>query len=467
MEKEADELKTIKSKIFYLKKLFDLVETSSCHGLPNIIRSKNYSIKIIWSIAFLASFIYSLISIVNTVNEFLDFNVVVNMELIQDYDLEFPAVTICNNNPFDFTDNEAVEKIETFLKNVTNTNENYFIFKNQTITNSSCDGSLREFLQRSFINYGFSLEKMLIKCFYDAKKCSRDDFFLTKSGLFGKCYTFNNGKYYNGSKAPTRKVKRNGMLNGLKLEFFLGAREYLPCWVNENAALVVIHNKTTNPLFVEEGIKAPVGMETNFVIKNLKISKLPYPFSGCIMDLYSENSFTSSSFKNTVRSNGIYSQKWCILNCALDLTFKQNAKNCSATNFQCLNDLSILADFYSSCLNYCPIECEANYFSVNQHFSKYPSFSYGKHLLARDDVVAKYPYANISMDQLEDSIVSINVYYESSIYQKITETAETNTISLISNLGGILGLFLGISLLSMVELIEISIAIVQLFFKKI
>ena len=466
MEKNSENLKPIKTNKIYFKKIFDLVEVSSCHGLPNIVRTKNNLIKIIWSLAFLASLVYSFISIINMINDYLNYDVVVNMELVQDFDLEFPAVTVCNNNPFDFSNDLAVRTIESYLNNITNTKENYFSFKNnETITNSSCGEYLRQILIGSFPEFSFSLEKMLISCFYDQKRCTKDDFYPIRTSLFGMCYSFNYGKYYNGTQAPVRKLKRNGMFNGLKLELFVGAREYLPCWINENAAIVVVHNRTIKPLFVEESIKAPIGMETNFVVKNLKVKKLPYPHSGCILDLYSENSFTSSSFKKTVKTYGVYVQKWCLLDCALELNFKNNAIKCLPTNYECLEDISNLSDFYPDCINECPIECESSYFSLHPNFAKYPSYSYAEHLMLRDDIKSKFPYSDLTMAQLSDSVLSLNIYYESAIYQRITETPQTTSITLISNLGGNLGLFLGVSLLSFVEIIEIFIEFLYLCFK--
>ena len=467
---ESKNLKQIKIKTNKIKlnRILDLVEASSIHGLPNIARTQSILIKIIWSLAFLASLSYAIISIVNVINDYLSYSVVVNMELVQDYNQEFPQVTICNNNPIDFSNDEAVRTIERFLNNITSTSDNYFSFKNQTISNSdsACNPSLRQLLQRSFYQFNFTLDKMLIKCLYDDKPCSKDDFYPIRSGLFGVCYSFNSGKYYNGSKAPIKMLKRNGLLNGLRLQLFVGTREYIPCWLNENAAVLVIHNRTTNPLFIEESIKAPVGMETSIVVKNLKIKKLPSPYSGCIEDLYSKDSFSSDSYKNTVKTYGFYTQKWCILNCGLDLTFKENARTCSSKNQKCLTDLSNLADFYSICLSECPIECETNYFNIHEHFAKYPSFSYAEHLLSRDDVKTKFPYSSPTMSQLSDSILSVNIYYDSPIYQRITETAETSSLTLISNIGGNLGLFIGISLLSFVEIIEIGLEVVFMIFKK-
>ena len=464
METKSENLKPIGTDKIYFKKLSGLVEVSSCHGLPNIVRTNSNLIRILWSLAFLASLVYSVISIINMINDYLNYSVVVNMELVQDYDLEFPTVTVCNNNPFDFSNDQALQTIQSYLNNITSTKENY-LKNNETIANYPCDDQIRHFLIGLFSKFSFSLEKMFISCFYDQEKCSKDDFYPIKSPVFGNCFSFNYGKYSNGTRASIRKLKRSGIFNGLKLELFIGPREYIPCWINENAAIVIIHNRSISPLFAEESIKAPIGMQTNLVVKKLEVKKLPYPYSNCIQDLYSESSFTSNAFKQAIRLRGVYTQKWCLLDCALDLNAKNNAKKCSQTNFECLRDLSNLSDFYPDCINECPIECESSYFSVHPNFAKYPSYLYGEHLLSRDEIKAKFPYSNPTLAQLSDSVLSLNIYHESAIYQKITETPQTTSNTLISNLGGNLGLFLGVSLLSFVEIIEIFIQLLYLRFK--
>ena len=49
----------------------------------------------------------------------------------------------------------------------------------------------------------------------------------------------------------------------------------------------------------------------------------------------------------------------------------------------------------------------------------------------------------------------MNIYYESDNYEKITQVAETSFSTLLANLGGQFGLFLGKNLESIILLIQI------------
>ena len=61
---------------------------------------------------------------------------------------------------------------------------------------------------------GFTLDTMLISCFYNGLKCSKSDFTYNYTYEYGNCYTFNK----NGS----RTTKISGAGTGLQLELFVG-----------------------------------------------------------------------------------------------------------------------------------------------------------------------------------------------------------------------------------------------------
>ena len=64
-----------------------------------------------------------------------------------------------------------------------------------------------------------------------------------------------------------------------------------------------------------------------------------------------------------------------------------------------------------------------------------------------------------------DNITGIYVYYEDLRYTWINQQPKIQFIDLISNIGGSLGLFVGISFISFLELFEILIEIIFIYFK--
>ena len=70
-------------------------------------------------------------------------------------------------------------------------------------------------------------------------------------------------------------------------------------------------------------------------------------------------------------------------------------------------------------------------------------------------------YENVSK-----SFVSISVYYQDLEYVLITQKPKMQIFDLVSNIGGLFGLFLGMGLLSFIELFEILIENIFIIFKK-
>ena len=73
------------------------VKSFTMHGLPRVFNNANIIIRIIWIIAILISLALCLITVAGTVSEYLEFNVVTELDLVMDKHPLFPAVTICGN----------------------------------------------------------------------------------------------------------------------------------------------------------------------------------------------------------------------------------------------------------------------------------------------------------------------------------------------------------------------------------
>jgi hypothetical protein len=86
--------------------------------------------------------------------------------------------------------------------------------------------------------------------------------------------------------------------------------------------------------------------------------------------------------------------------------------------------------------------------------------------MSNSKIKSKFP-ANytITHEDLLKNMIAINVYYNDLKYTQISQIPKTNIIDLISNLGGILGLFIGISFLTFGELAELIMEIMFILFE--
>lgn len=62
---------------------------------------------------------------------------------------------------------------------------------------------------------------------------------------------------------------------------------------------------------------------------------------------------------------------------------------------------------------------------------------------------------NVTLEELRSNLLCISVFYSDLSYRKFYEIQKVDIIDLISNIGGTLGLFLGMSFLSFVEVIDL------------
>ncbi|KAH9505473.1 hypothetical protein Btru_057408 [Bulinus truncatus] len=62
--------------------------------------------------------------------------------------------------------------------------------------------------------------------------------------------------------------------------------------------------------------------------------------------------------------------------------------------------------------------------------------------------------------ELRDNFIGINVYYESMFSLRLTDVAEIYLATFLSNLGGCVGLWIGVSVLSIVELLHLFVSII-------
>ena len=65
----------------------------------------------------------------------------------------------------------------------------------------------------------------------------------------------------------------------------------------------------------------------------------------------------------------------------------------------------------------------------------------------------------INQVNVANSFVKINIFYDSMSYELSTESPKMNIVSLLASIGGNLGLFLGVSVFSLFELVEVAIEI--------
>ncbi len=79
---------------------------------------------------------------------------------------------------------------------------------------------------------------------------------------------------------------------------------------------------------------------------------------------------------------------------------------------------------------------------------------------------SKYDEEEVSLHIVKQGITKLNIYYDSLTYTEMTESVSMNSVSLLSSISGFMGMFLGMSLMTLVEVLEIVIKFLYTFFDK-
>ena len=142
------------------------------------------------------------------------------------------------------------------------------------------------------------------------------------------------------------------------------------------------------------------------------------------------------------------------------LIISRNNSCVTAEEFKCVDkqfESANYDEFNNECNELCPLECDKMIFSTvysqSNHFTK----EYDKSMMKREIILNKFSSNNSGIDEenLERSILRMSIFYDSLSLIEVTEYPSFSLLDLISNMGGTIGLFLGMSVLSFIEIVEI------------
>ena len=312
---------------------------------------------------------------------------------------------------------------------------------------------------------GHSIEDILLTCKFNNQKCAANDFEWIFDRLYGNCYLFNSGQSKKASLIA-------GSWYGLKLSMYTNNHQKLNIFNSlfGFGSYIRIGNGSylTDDTFKEISL-APGFITSVSVDRSFKFL-LAKPYSRCDID-DEHRDFNSNLYETIYRSQYEYTQELCFVTCYQFELIK--VCNCSdpwfinfvkekdvcETNEQtnCLvdvyNQVFLSSDFIeNSCLNICPLECNRTEYKCSLSSSQLDPMWFVDFINDRKNLSNDFMSAKIDLDTVRQSVVSFNVFYDSLSYTLSTESPKFDIVSLLSNIGGALSLFMGVSVMSVVEI---------------
>uniref|UniRef100_A0A8D2JH96 Acid-sensing ion channel 3 n=1 Tax=Varanus komodoensis TaxID=61221 RepID=A0A8D2JH96_VARKO len=300
---------------------------------------------------------------------------------------------------------------------------------------------MREFTERT----GHGLEDMLLACRFGTRECGPENF----TGIFtrlGKCYTFNSG-------APGHELLstvKGGTGNGLELMLNIQQDDYLPVWGDteetsyEAGVKVQIHSQHEPPSIDQLGFGVAPGFQTFVSCQQQRLLYLPPPWGDC-----KAGPIESAFFAN-------YSMAACRIDCET----RYLAENCNCRMVHMPGNANVCTpEQYKECANpaldflvekddkfcSCQTPCETVRYGKELSVVKIPSKASAKYL------AKKY---NRSEQYIVENLLMLDIFFEALNYETIEQKKAYEVAGLLGDIGGQMGLFIGASLLTILEIFD-------------
>lgn len=342
--------------------------------------------------------------------------------------IDFPAVTVCNLNSLraSFLKQEGIfEVMQEILR------------YNSSSAFDSCNRQLETVsdppnvtLENLYVRGAYTREDFIVDCGIFGDTCG-DDFERMETSI-GNCYTFNSGR-----RRPVVQASGPGSRLALHLFVNIQQEEYVSSTYLDAGVRVIIHPQSEPPLPIDRGITVPPGRNALIGIKK-----------------YVSRDTTGQSCRTTTDSSDFnYLQpeyNYSMPACSLDCLFTEVASNCNCSylprsfspDTPRVTDLPTCGFKDICCVQFmmypehcnCLPACEKVSYDTLTTYSSLPALN-----------------ATTAQDIAGVNYLGIIVYFESLNTVVSVTSADYTVVSLIADTGGLLGLFLGFSVVSILD----------------
>ena len=399
---------------------------------------------LVWVGVVLGATIGCLVTISDRIKYLISRPTATTISVIERHVVGFPAVTVCNLNIFS---REELDKrnLTKLIGNATR------IVRRKDA--ESCENNLQESLSESNVNLSsIQFEELMISARDDVKHLILDCYFagqqcgnlvevfepvLTELGM---CYMFNSGR-----RKLRVKSRGIGQRQGLQLLIRINQSDYATPF--DAGVKVAIHNHSEPPLPADRGIGVPTGRSALISIKEQDIENNA--------GLHCRSNSNLSTFRFLKGEYSAYSESACLVDCVHstiarececvsarsfyrpDTTYHSRLPDCTLGKVCCVLDVLTSP---SNCP--CPVACKSLLFEATVSYSYFPA-DYTSQMLAGS--------LNATPAEFSANSLEVNVYFETLNIETQTTDEAYSFVALLSDIGGQVGLFLGLSVISVLQ----------------
>ncbi|XP_030558029.1 pickpocket protein 28 [Drosophila novamexicana] len=230
--------------------------------------------------------------------------------------------------------------------------------------------------------------------------------------------------------------------------------EYYCSSTNGIGFKILFHNPITMPNVKEEGLVLGVGYETNFRLEVSSSEAMP-----TIRSISRDDRQCVFKNEKELLYHKIYTHKYCENECIAKFLYKscncipytyphiyRNASVCSVRDSICIRRAQRPENRAES--SKCRKECLPSCFDIS-----YAADALYFPLAKRDFRIANKQVANMNKSYVLENIAVMNLYYRESAYYGSMKNVYIGFTEFLSNIGGVMGLFMGFSVISIAEVL--------------
>ena len=264
----------------------EVLYNSLAQSIIKIVQTPNLLLKIYLFTFVVISSGLTCYLIIQSINNYLSFQVITTYRTFYETAALFPQVTFCNLNKY--TTKFAFDFSET----------------------NKSDANLTSQEKK---NLSHMLDRILFNCFFNYKPCNSSDFVWIYDNNYGNCYSFNSGFDSSGSKVDLKKSSFAGSYFGLQLTLYVNFYDKLRYFNSKNGQingkrgglglLLRIENSSYQNDLGHDGILVQSGVQTDIVINREFKEILPRPYSNCEIQFNSSKVITNSFLYNLISNS--------------------------------------------------------------------------------------------------------------------------------------------------------------------
>ena len=256
-----------------------------------------------------------------------------------------------------------------------------------------------------------NVRSKLIDCSFESQPCNEGDYFkpvqLTFFSQKADCNSFNSGK--NGLLS----ARGIGVGSGLFIAFNLTKMDKLFFKVHDNNEMPTFHE-------LNDLVEQDDGKHVFVIMKKTIETKDPFPYSNCTQNINSDASYLVNQI---IQQNITYRQRYCFESCFEDYINRQYSSQKLAN--RAVHQLKNQFDYKGNCSSLCQLECTSTTFDIIEN----------------------------DINLRETNSLNMLFFYSDRKYTEITQSVKVTFADFISNTGGVLGLFLELSFVSVYRFI--------------